>query len=73
MEATLPPVTPPLPKVEPIAPPPPPPPQPPEAEPVTKPMMATEEVFCEGCGSPLRPTDKFCGKCGQQQTAVASP
>lgn len=27
-------------------------------------------VFCEGCGSPIRPTDSFCGKCGHRQ-AVA--
>lgn len=74
-----PPPSPPLPKVEPVPPPPLPeaelPPPPPEVEPVTKPMAAAEEVtvFCESCGSPLRPTDKFCGKCGQQQNVAASP
>ena len=24
-------------------------------------------VFCEGCGSPLRPHDRFCRKCGHKQ------
>lgn len=66
----LPPVTPPPPKVEPIVPP---PPSPPEDEPLTETLGSTEEakVFCESCGSPVRPTDRFCGKCGQQQTTAA--
>ena len=28
-------------------------------------------VFCEGCGGSLRPQDRFCRKCGHQQTQVA--
>lgn len=66
----LPPVTPPPPKVEPIVPP---PPSPPEDEPLTETLGSTEEakVFCESCGSPVRPTDRFCGKCGLQQTTAA--
>lgn len=60
----------------------PPPPAPPEVElpprpavatePVTKPMATAEEAtfFCESCGSPLRPTDKFCGKCGSSRQSA---
>jgi ribosomal protein L40E len=30
-------------------------------------------VFCEGCGAPLRPQDRFCRKCGHQQAPPAAP
>lgn len=68
----LPPVTPPPTGGEPAAPPPLPPV---EVEPVTKPLATADEAmaFCESCGSPVRTTDRFCGKCGQQQAASAGP
>jgi hypothetical protein len=28
-------------------------------------------VFCESCGAPIRPKDRFCGKCGDEQTTAA--
>jgi ribosomal protein L40E len=31
-----------------------------------------QTVFCEGCGAPLRPHDRFCRKCGHQQAPVGS-
>lgn len=67
----LPPVTPPPPESRPVTPSPPPPA--PEVEPVTEPLGSAGEVtvFCEGCGSPARSTDRFCGKCGQQQASAA--
>ena len=42
------------------APPPPPPPAPTAAE--------NQPVFCENCGTEIRTKDRFCGKCGQEQT-----
>jgi hypothetical protein len=74
--ATPPAAPPPPPGPVPVASPPPPPPQSPpepEPEPEPEPVVMTEEqsVFCEGCGAPLRPTDRFCGKCGQAQSAAS--
>jgi len=54
----------------------PPAPEPPtEAEVPVPPGEASVEedprsVFCEGCGSPLRPHDRFCRKCGHEQAQV---
>ena len=37
-------------------------------EPSPKPAEKKEtSVFCENCGKPLKPTAKFCGKCGSKQ------
>jgi hypothetical protein len=33
---------------------------------------APPSVFCEGCGSALRPQDRFCRKCGHEQAQVVS-
>lgn len=33
---------------------------------------APRSVFCEGCGAPLRPQDRFCRKCGHQQAQVVA-
>jgi len=33
----------------------------------------SQSVFCEGCGAPLRPQDRFCRKCGHQQAPIAAP
>jgi hypothetical protein len=60
-EVTLPPVT--APPTAPTEPDPPPESRP--APPVE--TVAEVTVFCEGCGSPVRPADRFCGKCGRQQ------
>jgi hypothetical protein len=50
------------------------PPLPPQGEPLTEPPAPAQEssVFCEGCGSPVRAADKFCGKCGRQQDTIAA-
>jgi hypothetical protein len=34
---------------------------------------APQSVFCEGCGSTLRPQDRFCRKCGHEQAQISGP
>lgn len=51
------------------APPPPTPPAPVAVAP--SPQEAPRSVFCEGCGSALRPQDRFCRKCGHEQVPVS--
>lgn len=65
----------------PVAPPPKPrsaPSEPPAPEPVVEPEpqpVAGEDprsVFCEACGEPMRPNDRFCRKCGHKQADPVS-
>ena len=36
--------------------------------PARKPVETRQtSSFCDGCGNPLKPTAKFCGKCGAKQ------
>jgi len=55
------------------APSPPPPPAAPEPPTAPAPPTPSQSVFCEGCGSPLRPEDRFCRKCGHQQAPAPAP
>jgi hypothetical protein len=53
---------------------PPDPPSAPDPDPPPPPSAAAEPtVYCEGCGAPVRPTDRFCRKCGHQQVALGGP
>ncbi|MGE5281996.1 MAG: zinc ribbon domain-containing protein [Chloroflexota bacterium] len=42
------------------------------AESAEPPEESSRSVFCEGCGAPLRPHDRFCRKCGHQQATLGS-
>jgi hypothetical protein len=54
--------------------------EPPASEPTTivapEPQSAADEeprsVFCEACGQPMRPNDRFCRKCGHKQAEPTS-